>query len=150
MVYVGDARCSACRSEGFKEDLDETLEHLGEIAERQGEEFYPIGVLIGADPVEGLEQLVQQKGWAEISLGGGWLNTHVLAEIWDWAGIALTPQVFVYRREVVTSGDTRMVVDQTTPRVIRGAVELAHILEQGEWNRLLPPLSARDTIAGTG
>lgn len=147
LVYVGDVDCSACRSADFRESLRALLLALREEVEGHGQEFYPIGISLSRDSRAGVRHLLGLGNWAEISIGGGWLNSFVHKHVWSRGGDASTPEVLVYRREVSQTTNAFLIYEETRPRILTGPSTIEYVVENQQWWRLLPDERPVETAA---
>lgn len=101
LVYIGAYSCGPCRSESFKNDMEDLKVLLRDRAIDQNMEYSVIGIANDLDVQEGLDFLNSAGDYDEVIIGKHWANTGSIDFIWDQeqpeVGI---PQVIVYKREV--------------------------------------------------
>jgi hypothetical protein len=138
LVYLGDVNCPICRSREFTDALEKTIGRLRAQVTARGEVFRAVGVIITEDLAAGYSYLRKHGNWDEISVGGGWLNTLSLDNVWSGASKDVVPQVVVYAQMIHWGQGLLLASDRTPGVTITGALELRAIADSQAWDRLLP------------
>jgi hypothetical protein len=147
LVYIGSVDCSASANEDFRKNLRALLSALREEVEDRGQEFYPIGVSLSRDSRAGLRHLLGLGNWAEVSIGGGWLNSFLEKHAWSRGMDASIPELFVYGREVSQTAGPLLVSEGTRVKNLKGPETIEYIVENRQWWRLLPDELPAETAA---
>lgn len=138
LVYVGSEACSVCSSDDFKQDLENLLSSVRREVESSAYEFYPIGVSLSPDTRSGIRHLLEVGDWAEVSLGGGWVNRFVNEFAWERGRTPITPELHVFERRIEGKGSIAYPSRVSSIKSVRGAETVAVILAGEQWWRLLP------------
>lgn len=142
-VFIGDIKCQICRSDEFTSTLDRLILGLrGEVAAR-GDLFRAVGVVITPDIRGGYAYLRKHGRWDEISLGGGWLNTLAVQNVWRGESRGAVPQVVVFAHSIHRGPGLFLVSERTRSVTVTGLHALRGIADGHQWARLLPPPAHR-------
>ena len=134
LTYVGDPGCAVCTRPSFKEVLRQKLTLIRDEATRRGVRVRAIGVAMSGDLDAGLGLLRSSGEWEEVSLGGGWYNSHVERRVWEALSPPLTPQLIAAPRAVwrSPSGDL-LFAPLSRPVSFLGAARIAELGSDDDW-----------------
>jgi hypothetical protein len=129
-AYVfASSRCGFCQDKGTKRAVASLR---GALATRYGRTFRTIrviGVALDDDVQDGMGYLssVGLDAFDEVSVGGGWFNSHHVELIWRGGhGSAMVPQVLLFGRSVSATAEPFLVrySPDSLVSVLRGRDEL--------------------------
>ena len=138
LVYLGDLSCSFCTDPAFKATIKTLLVEFRADLERKGSTLYPIGVVVSGDAEAAVEYLQELGTWSEYSIGGGWANSFPSEFVWGRGRTALTPQLFLFERDIVLSGPLMLISRVGRIHEVRGAANISYVVEHENWSQLLP------------
>lgn len=141
LIYIGDADCGACTNKEFKEALDSFVSGMRSYVESQGLAFHSIGTIMTRDLPRASSYFSDLSHWNELSLGGGWLNSTVQAQVWETGATPATPTIVVLLDEVRRAPGlpgSLMFTSHGNPLVVTGSAQIQEIVKHEDWSRALP------------
>jgi hypothetical protein len=132
MVLIGSSACGAHRNESLREAIETVKQSLAERFTGEGTQFASTGVALDWQIAAGIDFLGAFGEFDEVIIGGNWLNSGAVRDIWrDFPGSSVVPQVVVVKRSVTVSSSTISVGEEEFVARLAGAEQIMQWVDQG-------------------